>query len=225
MEPIGKTATSLVSQLKTNEASPTTERQTSLSANSSEKLALYQASVSQIIRRAVDLYNWPALDTETLARRMAVWSETLGMTIPVERLRECFDKAVLEHEGDYPINAFELIKVWKFIDAEEEKDRLYNEPLTHVEKHCYEEHENEEARTTIVDIRGESHEIPCRMCRHFAFLKEYNAIAAKWDDADRTEQFERHKRVVRAQEERLKEQNRERMLANVVQVAEQTSET
>jgi hypothetical protein len=145
--------------------------------SSSEKQGLiYRANVSQIIRRCIDLYNWPALDTETLARRVDIWADAIEKIIPVERIRECFDAAVVSHEGDFPINAFELLKAWKVLAAKDRHTLELKRSEQLVLDKCRGTHVNEEERTVTIYLANKDYIVPCYNCRNEAFNQRCREI-------------------------------------------------
>lgn len=145
-----------------------------------------------MIKKTVSLSNQPPLSERDLGERALDWLDALEGTIPEDRIRDAFARALKNHSSSYPINAFDMLAAWKDIEAEEtaaaETLRIAEEskPENRV-ANCREKkyHVGEGGYQKICNPFNFNEEIvlPCRICRptaydeaHAKFIRDHGEI-------------------------------------------------
>lgn len=171
MERITETADNVLRLQSKRETSLTQTEPTTLSVNfDSPQAKLYAADVTAIVKRSLELANFPPLEaTKQLPRRVGIWTEFLLTRVPADRLFECWDAAIGAHDGTYPLAATEINEAWRAIQEREkmEADLKARQEAHLLPKRCTFHHNNEEEKLVpIYNMRvGDDVLMPCPSCR------------------------------------------------------------
>lgn len=185
MESAAKTAEQVALQPNRRETLQTPKARMSLNGGlESPQARNFAADITAIIKRSLELGNWPPLEvTKQLPRRVAIWTEFLFPRVPQARLSECFNRACDEHEGSYPVNAFEINQAWRAIRREDEAAAQQKARAdAHLEqKKCGMEHTNDEDMLVEIFQAGatEGTIMPCPNCRPRAFAQKQAELMEK----------------------------------------------
>jgi hypothetical protein len=154
------------------ESLPDTQSLMNLSEKQGPKWKLYVSSVTRMVLRTINLANAPALTETELGLRVKDWADFLWPHVPDERLQECFDRAAGDHDGSFPLSAYEIRNAWRAIQIEDgakaaaEKERMKeSNPVDHC-KTKY-RHINEQGEIDILygGPGGIEAIVPCPFCR------------------------------------------------------------
>jgi hypothetical protein len=138
----------------------------------------YLADVTMLVMEALELANWPPLDTKKqLPTRAAIWTYRLIGRVPREDLSDAFERAVEDHRGSYPVNAYEVRQAHKEILRERRhKARVAPAPES---KPCDLTHVAGENRMVMLGAFGREELMPCPNCRPAAFAQREKAIRSR----------------------------------------------
>lgn len=129
----------------------------------------YLAVTMRMVRLTLELANQPPLSAEALDERAAAWAEALFLTVPENRMRDAYDRAVRDHSSTFPINAFEIKIAWDNIAAEDRtaKAAAYDsmDPIDKCSHKKY--HDNANGEIVVADPYDHSKDlvVPCPYCR------------------------------------------------------------
>lgn len=79
----------------------------------------YLGVMMEIVEKTYSLANSQALEANESFLKATDWSEVLYKIIPLDRLRECYDRAVADHDTTFAVNAHDLKNAWKKIRDED----------------------------------------------------------------------------------------------------------
>jgi hypothetical protein len=121
-----------------------------------------------------------------LNNMVRVWHESLSEIIPLEKLSGAFKRAMATHQSSFPVNAFDILKNFHELEAEE-KDAARKEsekPTTENRvKNCifYKEHKDDALRPELIGgIEGEEVLLPCPVCRPSQYDRRRREEYAKY---------------------------------------------
>jgi transcription elongation factor Elf1 len=138
--------------------------------------------VTALIKRSLELANWPPLErNKQLPRRIAFWTEALFPRIERARLPLAFDEALDTHRSEYPVNAYELIQADRRLKKREEAARRAAEQVRVAEDgavectHC----DAERLEEVHVPLENKDYKVPCSRCRPRAHAQRREQLFGK----------------------------------------------
>lgn len=169
-----------------------------VAASSSSSSSDYLAAMLVIVSDSFEASSQKATMEEKI-NRARVWARLLEKIVPADRLQDCFDQALSDHDSQFAINAYDLKLAWERIKSEEaatdaRRDEELREqfPVAFCRQRAH--HVNDAGEISVVNPFDWTEDIimPCYSCRPRAYDAARMRFAEKHGEIKPLEILEIH---------------------------------